>query len=74
MSTCTCMCPWALSWDTTYALRIIFIVISIRSLQDFFKFLSKNTGLNPVNLTNTWRIQDTLFVEVNSFVAIIVMH
>jgi hypothetical protein len=43
-------------------------MFSTWSLQEFFKFLSENTGLNPVNLTNVWRIQDTLFVEVHLFV------
>ena len=49
-------------------------MFSILSLQDLFEFLSENTGLNPVNLTNTWRIQDTLFVEVHLLVAIIGMN
>ena len=33
-------------------------------MQDFFDFLAKHTGVNPVDLSNIGRIQDTLFVEV----------
>lgn len=34
--------------------------------QEFFKELENETGLNPVNLSNIWRIQDILFVGHNS--------
>ena len=38
----------------------------IIALQDFFKYLAANTGLDTVNLSNVWSLQDTLFVEVST--------